>query len=134
MNVQRERPPFSTITGTTVRFGERETVAIYRWDGLSWVAHFRDGCGEIQDAVSWFKAHASLLQSRGGCSSPALKTVEMLTPELISKIERLHRQRDAEDAARAQAWARTTAPLRRARQQVVATLQSWRSRLNRRTV
>jgi len=34
MKVQREQPPFSTISGTSVRLSERDTIAIYRWDGL----------------------------------------------------------------------------------------------------
>ena len=48
MDSKRERPPFSTISGTSVRLNERDTIAIYRWDDLSWVAHFRDGYGELE--------------------------------------------------------------------------------------
>jgi len=132
MNVQREQPPFSTISGTSVRLSDRETIAIYRWDGLSWVAHFRDGYGELEDAATWFKAHAGLLRACQVGRIAALETVEMLTPEMISRIARLHRRRDAEDAARAEAWAKATAPLRHAGLQLIATLHGLGTSLVRR--
>ena len=132
MNVQREKPPFSTISGTSVRLSDRDTIAIYRWDGLSWVAHFRDGHGELEDAATWFKAHAGLLRACQVGRIAALETDEMLTPEMISKIARLHRRRDAEDAARAEAWAKATAPLRHAGLQLIATLHGLGASLVRR--
>ena len=61
MDVQHEQPPFSTISGTSMRLSERDTIAIYRWNNLSWVAHFRDGYGELNDAATWFRAHGGLL-------------------------------------------------------------------------
>jgi hypothetical protein len=133
MNVQRERPPFSTISGTSVRLSERDTIAIYRWDGLSWVAHFREGHGELDDAATWFRVHAGLLRSCQVGSIAKLETVEMLTPEMISKIARLHRRRDADAAAQAQASARAAAAWRRTCEQLAATLNRWRVRLVRRT-
>ena len=133
MNVQREKPPFSTISGTSVRLSERDTIAIYRWDGLSWVAHFRDGHGDLEDAATWFKVHAGLLRSCRVGSIAALETVEMLTPEMISRIARLHRRWDADVAARAQASARAAAAWRRTCEQLAATLNRWRARLVRRT-
>ena len=132
MKVQREQPPFSTISGTSVRLSDRDTIAIYRWDGLSWVAHFRDGHGDLEDAATWFKVHAGLLRTCRVGSIAALETVEMLTPEMISRIARLHRRRDAEEAARAKAWAKTTAPLRNAGLQLIATLQGLGASLVRR--
>ena len=132
MNVQREQPPFSTISGTSVRLSDRDTIAIYRWDGLSWVAHFRDGHGELEDAATWFKAHAGLLRACQVGRIAALETVEMLTPEMISKIARLHRRRDAEQAARAEASASAAAAFRRACAQLAATLEGWRASLVRR--
>ncbi|HZW72304.1 MAG TPA: hypothetical protein VFF43_02100 [Caldimonas sp.] len=132
MNVQREQPPFSTISGTSVRLSDRETIAIYRWDGLSWVAHFRDGCGELHDAATWFKAYAGLLRSCRVGRIAALETVEVLTPELISKIARLHRRRDADEAARAQVWANAVEPLRRAWAQLAATLHAGGASVSRR--
>jgi hypothetical protein len=133
MNVPHEKPPFSTITGTSVRLSERDTIAIYRWDGLSWVAHFRDGYGELDDAATWFRVHAGLLRSCRAGSIAALQTVEMLTPETISKIARLHRRSDAERAARAQVSATAAAAFRRACAPLVAALTGWRTRLVSRT-
>jgi hypothetical protein len=133
MNVQRERPPFSTISGTSVRLSERDTIAIYRWDGQSWVAHFRDGYGELDDAATWFRVHTGLLRSCQVGSIAKLETVEMLTPEMISRIARLHRRWDADVAARAQASARAAAAWRRTCEQLAATLNRWRARLVRRT-
>ena len=133
MNVQREQPPFSTISGTSVRLSERDTIAIYRWDGLSWVAHFRDGYGELEDAATWFKVNAGLLRSCRVGSIAALETVEMLTPEMISRIARLHRRRDAERAARSQASANAVAAFRRTCAQLAATLHGWHASLVRRT-
>jgi hypothetical protein len=132
MDVRSDRPPFSTISGTSVRLSERDTIAIYRWDGLSWVAHFRDGYGELEDAATWFKVHAGLLRSCRAGSIAALETVELLTPEMISKIARLHRRRDAEQAARAQARADTAAALRRTFARWGAKLHGWRARVVRR--
>ena len=133
MDVQREKPPFSTISGTSVRLSERDTIAIYRWDGLSWVAHFRDGCGELDDAATWFKVHAGLLRSCQVGSIAALETVELLTPEMISKIARLHRRLDAERAARAQVPANAAAAFRRTCASLAARLRGWRADVVRRT-
>ena len=52
MTMQREKPRFSTISVTMVRLGALDTIAIYRGDDLSWVAHFRNGCGELRDAAT----------------------------------------------------------------------------------
>jgi hypothetical protein len=132
MDVQRERPPFSTISGTSVRLSERDTIAIYRWDGLSWVAHFRDGYGELDDAATWFRVHAGLLRSCRVGSIAALETVEMLTPEMISRIARLHRRLDADRAARAQASANAAAAFRHTCARLGAKLHGWHASLVRR--
>jgi len=132
MKDQRERPPFSSISGTSVRLSDRDTIAIYRWDGLSWVAHFRDGYGELEDAATWFKVHAGLLRSCQVGSIAAIETVEMLTPEMISRIARLHRRREADRAARAEASANAVEAFRRACTQLSAKLRGWRASLVRR--
>jgi len=133
MNVRQEKPPFSTITGTSMRLSERDTIAIYRWDDLSWVAHFRDGCGELSDATTWFRVHAGLLRSCRVGSIPALETVEMLTPEMISKVAQLHRRVDAQRAARAEVLVNAVAAFRRACAPLVSALRGWRARLPGRT-
>ena len=73
MDVQGEQPDFSTISGTSLRLSERDTIAIYRWGGLSWVTQFRDGQGELSDAATWFRVHAGLLHSSRVGSVAAIK-------------------------------------------------------------
>ena len=99
MKVQREQPPFSTISGTSVRLSDRDTIAIYRWDDCSWVAHFRDDGGELSDATTWFRVHAGWLRSCRVGSLAALETVEVLTPEWVARIAQLH-QRAASERGR----------------------------------
>ena len=129
MNTQPERPPFSTISGTMVQLGARDTVAIYRWDDLSWVAHFRDGCGELSDAATWFRVHAGWLRSCRVGSVAALETVTTLTPEMIEKIGRLHRHTEAQRARRADASLAAIAAFRRVCGEVASTLHGWSARL-----
>jgi len=126
MKVQREQPPFSTISGTWVRLSERESIAIYRRDGLSWVAHFRDGYGELNDAATWFRAHAGLLRSARVGSVAALDTVEMLTAEMISNIARLHQRVDAERGHDGAPFMSPAVAFGRACAQMLCALQGWR--------
>lgn len=123
-------PPFSTISGTSVRLSEHESIAIYRWDSCSWVAHFRDGHGELSDAATWYRAHAGLLRSYWVGSPAALESVEVLTPELIATIAGLHRQLDAERARQEAAPAALAAAVRRACARMVSALHGWRPRLH----
>jgi hypothetical protein len=132
MNTEHGRPPFSTISGTSVRLSERDTIAIYRWDGLSWVAHFRYGCGELSDAATWFRVHAGLLRSCRVGSAAAIETVELLTPEMISRIARLHRRTEAQRSSRAVASTILAAAFRRACAQIASALHGWSDRLIRR--
>lgn len=129
MNSQRERPPFSTISGTMVQLGARDTIAIYRWDDLSWVAHFRDGCGELSDAATWFRANAGWLRSCRVGSVAVLDTVTTLTPEMIEKIGHLHRQTEAKRARQAAASLAAIAAFGRACGEIGSTLQRWSVRL-----
>jgi hypothetical protein len=132
MNIQRETPPFSTIRGTTVQLGARDTIAIYRWDGLSWVARFRDGCGELSDAASWFRVHAGLLRSCRVGSVAAVETVEILTPEMMERIGRLHREANAQRALRTGVSTTAAAAFRRACAEIASTLYGWSAKLTHR--
>lgn len=129
MNTQRERPPFSTINGTMVQLGARDTIAIYRWDDLSWVAHFRDGRGQLSDAATWFRVHAGWLRSCRVGSLAALETVTTLTPEMIEKIGRLHRQTEAQQARRATVSLAAIAAPGRVCREIASTLHAWSVRL-----
>ena len=127
--MERERPPFSTISGTMVRLGERDTVAIYRWNDLSWVAHFRKGRGELCDATTWFRVNATWLRACRVGSMAALETVTLLTPEMIERIGDLHRQVDAMAARRAAASRARIAAFRRAWGGTVNRLHGWSAKL-----
>jgi hypothetical protein len=129
VNLQREKPPFSTISGTMVQLGARDMVAIYRWDDLSWVAHFRDGCGELSDAATWFRVHAGWLRSCRVGSVAALETITTLTPEMVEKLGHLHRQTEAQRARRAAASSAAIAALGRTWGEVVSRLHGWSVRL-----
>jgi hypothetical protein len=129
MNTQSEKPPFSTISGTMVQLGARDTIAIYRRNDLSWVAHFRDGCGELSDAATWFRVHAEWLRSRRVGSVAALETVMTLTPEMIERIGHLHRQTEARQASRAGASLAAIAAFERVCGKVASTLHGWSTRL-----
>jgi hypothetical protein len=129
MDMRREKPPFSTISGTMVQLGARDTIAIYRWDDLSWVAHFRDGRGELSDAATWYRVHAGWLRSCRVGSMAALETVALLTPEMIEKIGQLHRQTEARRAAQAAASTAAVAAFTRALGEIGSVLQRWSVRL-----
>ncbi len=129
MDVQREQPDFSTISGTSLRLSERDTIAIYRWGGLSWVAHFREGYGELYDAATWFRANGGLLRSSRVGSVAAIETVEVLTPEMISKIARLHELVNAQRERQAAALTAPAIAFWRACTQIVCALRGWRVRL-----
>lgn len=129
MSVHVEDPPFIPISGTTVRLSERDTIAIYVRDGLSWVAHFRDGRGELSDAPSWFRLHAMKLRSCWVGRPAAMKAVEALTPEMIRAIDRLHRQLDARRAS--QREASPSARLARWHGNIAAKVLGWGAQLQR---
>ncbi len=129
MSMQRERPDFSTISGTMMQLGARDTIAIYLWDDLSWVAHFRDGCGELSDAATWFRANAELLRSRRVGRKAAIETVTMLTPEMIAKIGHLHRRTEARRPRRAAASMAALATFGRVCRQIASGLRRWSVRL-----
>jgi len=129
MTIQRERPSLSTISGTTVQLGARDTIAIYVWDGLSWVARFRDGRAELSDAASWFRVHAGLLRSCRVGSVAAIETVGMLSPAMMEKIARLHLETDARRVARVRASTTSAAAFRRLCADAASTLRAWSVKL-----
>ena len=125
MDKQRERPDFSTISGTMVQLGEDDTVAIYRWDGTSWAARFRHGHGELSDATTWFRVNAAWLRSRRVGSVAVLETVKMLTPEMVERIGELHREMDARAAGRAASSRVAMAAFRQRLRRLASRLRGW---------
>jgi len=68
--------------GSLLRLGETREIAIYRCDGVSWVADFRGGYGELYTPGEWVALNGgSALRRISGVPLPA---------EMIEKIERLH--------------------------------------------
>lgn len=134
MDAQREDCSLSAITGNILHLSERHTVAIFRRDGLCWVADFQDDCSELTDAASWFRAMPGVLRYSHSRRAAALETMTMMTPEFIEKIERLHRQAVLREASMGQAFAAVPAAVRRWSGDMASKIRSWSSRLTHRQV
>jgi hypothetical protein len=99
------------IDGNMIDLGTGYVIAIYERDGVCWVAEFYDGRGDFDYAGAWFRFYAGRLRA----ARVALKSPTPLTPEMLEKIERLHRASEAQEerilavprvvAAAAQRWA-----------------------------
>ena len=92
------------ISGSLLRLGETRQIAIYQRDGVSWVADFRGGHGELFTAGEWF----SLNRDAG-----ALRRADGPVPlpdDVIERIRRLHRSKGSADMPAASA---TPAPAAR---------------------
>jgi len=72
-----------------IDLGTGHTIAIYKRNGVCWVAEFRDGRGERDYAGSWFRFHAGGLRYCHNRRRAALESSTPLTPEMLEKIERL---------------------------------------------
>jgi len=129
--MQHERPPFATISGTTLQLGARDTIAIYVWNELSWVARFRNGRGELSDAATWFRVHAGLLRSGRVGPVATIDTVETLSPEMTERIAQLHQDMDARRALRPRS-STTSGALRRICAHMASTLSAWSARATHR--
>jgi hypothetical protein len=99
-----------SISGNMIDLGTGYAIAIYERNGVCWVAEFYDGRGEFDYAGAWFRFYAGRLRA----ARIALKSPTPLTPEMLEKIERLHRASEAREerllalpravAAAAQRW------------------------------
>ena len=101
-----EEPRSVAISGHAMHLSERHVVAVYRRNGVSWVAEFRDSRGELSDPASWFRSMLGTLRYSHGARRCALDRMTVLTPELISDIEALHSLAKARDerASSVPAW------------------------------
>jgi len=97
MDTQAGLPSSGSINGGyIINLGARHSIAMHERNGHWWVAEFRGGCGELRYAGTWFDLYAENLRychdRRTGlpCSTP-------LTPEMLERIERLHRESEARD-------------------------------------
>jgi hypothetical protein len=76
--------------GHVLHLREGHEVAIYKRNGVHWVAEFRDGSAELVDATSWFHFHTGALRYSFGNRAAALNATSEITPEVLAQIERLH--------------------------------------------
>jgi hypothetical protein len=81
-----------SIKGNMIDLGTGDAIAIYQRNGVCWVAEFRGGRGELDYAGSWFRFYAGRLRA----VRAALKSTVPLTPDMLERIERLHRASDAQ--------------------------------------
>jgi hypothetical protein len=85
------RASTTTVTdGQLLRLREGHQVAIYKRNGVNWVAEFRNGRSELFDAAWWFYFHLGSLRYSHGIREAALDSATAITPEVLAKIERLH--------------------------------------------
>ena len=83
MNRNLGRNGGAALEGSLLRISETREIAIYRRGGISWVADFRGGRGELFTAGEWFalNGRASALRRAG---------VAPLSAPVVERIERLH--------------------------------------------
>ena len=86
------------VEGHLLLLGERHAVAIYKRYSVHWVAEFKNGCGELTDATTWFRFHAGTLRHSHARRAAALQSTMVLPEEVLETIECLHRQAEARDA------------------------------------
>jgi hypothetical protein len=97
MNAQSNTRTAPSINGHMIALGTGHSIAIYERNGDGYVAEFRDGRVELMHAGTWFRFHAGGLRY---CHNrrTAFQSSMPLTPEMLEKIERLHRESDARRA------------------------------------
>jgi hypothetical protein len=90
MDGNRGRNEAAVENGKLLRLGECREIAIYRRDGVAWVADFRGARGELFTAGEWFtlNGRGSLLRRAGSDS------IEPLPAHVIERIARLHGAED----------------------------------------
>ena len=92
MNGNRGRNEAAAPNGSLLRLGDEREVAIYQRDGVSWIADFRGGRGELFTVGEWF----ALNRGRSVSLRAARCPITHLPAVVIERIERLH---GAEDRA-----------------------------------
>jgi hypothetical protein len=92
MNDDMRASTTTMADGQLLRLREGHQVAIYKRNGVNWVAEFRNGRSELFDAAWWFYFHLGSLRYSHGMRETALDSATAITPEVLAKIERLHRR------------------------------------------
>jgi hypothetical protein len=90
MDGNRGRNEAAVENGNLLQLGECREIAIYRRDGVAWVADFRGVRAELFTAGEWFalNGRGSLLRRAGSDS------IEPLPAHVIEGIARLHAAED----------------------------------------
>jgi hypothetical protein len=86
------------MEGNLLRLSATREIAIYRREGVAWVADFRGGRGELFTPGEWFALNrcASL---RAALASPG-----PLSGSVIERIERVHAAEDRAPLAAVATW------------------------------
>jgi hypothetical protein len=94
VNGKSEVRTASPTNGHVIDLGAGHSIAIYERNGVSWVAEFRDGRGEIMYAGAWFRLDSRCLRY---CHDrrTGLQPSTPLTPDMLDNIERLHVESEA---------------------------------------
>jgi len=97
MNTEFKPRTAPSINGHMIALGAGHSIAIHQKNGEGFVAEFRDGRAELMHAGTWFRFHAGGLRY---CHNrrTAFQSSMPLTPEMLEKIERLHRESEARQA------------------------------------
>ena len=93
--MQPESRAEAAINGYVIGAGSAESIAIYERNGVSWVAEFREGHGELMNANTWFYFHAERLGYWH--QRHANRSAKPLPAEMLEEIERLHREKEARE-------------------------------------
>ena len=80
-----------TIQGQLLRLSARREVAIYLRDGTLWVADFVDGHGELFEPEIWFRFNCGSPEAGLARRRTLLESGLPLSPDIVIKIESLHR-------------------------------------------
>ena len=83
--------PAAPIQGQVLRRTERREVAIFLRDDALWIADFLDGCGELVDAVTWFRFNCAGTAVSAAERRMLLESATPLSAELAAKIDALVR-------------------------------------------
>jgi hypothetical protein len=81
----------SSLQGQVLRRSERREAAIFLHDDALWVADFIDGCGELVDAVTWFRFNCAAGESSQARRRMALESALPLSDDLVTRIEALRK-------------------------------------------
>ena len=101
----RLRRAMLPIQGQLLRQSEHRAVAIYLWHGSTWVADFVGDRGVLVDVDTWFRFNCGTLGNSRALRRMSLEAAMPLSPEIILRIEALHRAAGAQRNGILARWA-----------------------------